>query len=253
MKESYYFQHDYSAIQDPKMMSLLSNCGLGGIGMYWILIEILHQQPESKIEYQVYSDYIDFYGRIDGENEQVLNKIKQVLIQTGLFVNQDDFIFSNRVLENKKQRKEISDKRSFAGKKSAEIRQKGTNVEQNLTNVEQDINKGQQGKEKKGKEKKDIINNSEPSSPKQSLKENNLKSLYEGMGMLKKIKSVQLWQDEANNAVKYFTDGEEKRSSIFKCFKDNNQKARIAFSDCKELEKRSVMYFLKVFSEISKK
>jgi hypothetical protein len=149
MKESYYFQHDYSAIQDPKMMSLLYNCGLGGIGMYWILIEILHQQPESKIEYQTYSDYIDFYGRLDGENEQMLNKLKQVLIQIGLLINQDDFIYSNRVLENKKQRKEISDKRSLAGKKSAEIRQ-------NLTNAEQNINKGQQGKEKKGKERKEI-------------------------------------------------------------------------------------------------
>jgi galactose-1-phosphate uridylyltransferase len=117
--------------------------------MYWILIEILHQQPESKIEYQTYSDYIDFYGRLDGENEQMLNKLKQVLIQIGLLINQDDFIYSNRVLENKKQRKEISDKRSLAGKKSAEIRQ-------NLTNAEQNINKGQQGKEKKGKERKEI-------------------------------------------------------------------------------------------------
>jgi hypothetical protein len=231
-------------------MSLLSNCGLEGIGMYWILIEILHQQPESKIEYQVYSDFIDFYGRINCENEQMLNKLKQMLIQIGLFVNQDNFIFSNRVLENKKQRKEISDKRSLAGKKSAEIRQKITSDEQNLTNVEQDINKGQLGKEKKGKEMKDnIINNSEETSP----KVNNLQELYKTMGLPKQAtRSVKLWQDEASNCVKYFTDGESKRSSIFKCFKDNQSKARTAFSDCKELEKKSVLYFLKVFNEIKK-
>jgi hypothetical protein len=89
-------------------------------------------------------------------------------------------------------------------------------------------------------------NNSEPSSP-------NIKDLYYKMGLPKPVRQVNLWQDEAANAVKYFNDGEDKRSSVFKCFKDNQQKARIAFSDCKELNKKSVLYFLKVFSEISKK
>lgn len=89
------------------------------------------------------------------------------------------------------------------------------------------------------------INNSEPSSP-------NLKDLYSSMGLPKPVRKVNLWQDEAANAVQYFHDGEEKRSSVFKCFKDNQQKARIAFSDCKELEKKSVMYFLKVYNEIKK-
>lgn len=81
----------------------------------------------------------------------------------------------------------------------------------------------------------------------------NLKDLYSKMGFPSKPKRiVSLWQDEASNAIKYFSDGETKASSVFKCFKDNEQKARIALSDCKELEKRSVMYFLKVFNEIKK-
>lgn len=150
MKETYYFSHDYNAIQDPKMMALLYKCGLEGIGIYWILIELLHQQPDSKLDYKSYCDFIDFYGRMDGENEQLLNKIKQVLIDIGLFVQQDNFIFSKRVLENKKQREILSEKRSLAGKKSAEIRKKGTSVQQKGTSV-------QQGKERKGKEIK--INN----------------------------------------------------------------------------------------------
>lgn len=88
------------------------------------------------------------------------------------------------------------------------------------------------------------INNSEPSSPK-------LKDLYSSMGLPKPgTRQVMLWQDEANNATKYFDDGENKRSSIFKCFKDNQQKARIAFSDCKELNKKSAFYFLKVYNAI---
>ena len=244
MKETFYFSHDYNAIQDPKMMAILSTCGLSGVGMYWIIIEILHQQPSNKIDKKSYEDYIDFYGRLDGENEHLLNKIKQMLIVVGLLVEEGGLIYSKRVLDNKKQRQKISEKRSYAGKKSAEIRQKSTSAEQVLTSVQQNSTNANIVKERKGKEIN--INNSEPSSP-------NIKELYSKMGLPPKARSVQLWQDEANNCVKYFTDGEEKRSSIFKCFKDNNQKARIAFSDCKELEKRSVMYFLKVFSEISKK
>ncbi|MDD2496404.1 MAG: helix-turn-helix domain-containing protein [Tissierellia bacterium] len=81
----------------------------------------------------------------------------------------------------------------------------------------------------------------------------NIKSLYEKMGLPLKVRVVTQWQDEASNAVNYFIDGEEKRSSIFKTFKDNQHKARIAFSDCKELGKKSALYFLKVYNELRKK
>lgn len=148
MKETFYFPHDYNATQDPKMMNLLVECGLPGLALYWIIIEILHQQPEGKITKEAYSGYIELYGRKDGENEQVLNKCQQMLITTNLLVEQDGFITSKRVLENKKQRQIISEKRSLAGKISAEIRAKATSVEHVSTSVEQ-------GKERKGKEKKD--------------------------------------------------------------------------------------------------
>lgn len=80
-----------------------------------------------------------------------------------------------------------------------------------------------------------------------------LQDLYNKLGLKTPIKSVYQWQDEANNATQYFKDGESKRSSIFKCFKDNQQKARIAFSDCKELGRKEVLYFLKVYNELVKK
>jgi DNA-binding MarR family transcriptional regulator len=74
--------------------------------------------------------------------------------------------------------------------------------------------------------------------------------LYAKMGLPKPIRKVNQWQDEASNAVKYFVDSEDKVSSIFKCYKDNQQKARIALSDCKELGKKNVLYFLKVYNEL---
>lgn len=80
-----------------------------------------------------------------------------------------------------------------------------------------------------------------------------LKDLYGKFGLPEKVKTVTKWQDEASNAIKYFNDVSGKESSVFKCFKDNNQKARIALSDCKELNQRSVYYFLKVYNELKKK
>lgn len=158
MKETFYFSHDYNATQDPKMMALISTCGLAGVGMYWILIEILHQQPESRILHKSFEDYIEFYGRMDGDTEQVLNKIKQMLINVGLFVQEGDFVYSERVLKNKKERERLSELRSLAGKKSAAIRL-------NSTLVEQPLNKGQQGKERKGKEIKGNIESSRFAPP----------------------------------------------------------------------------------------
>lgn len=152
MKETYYFSHDYNASQDPKMMSLLSQCGLSGIGMYWIVVEILHQQPNSKILYKTYEDYIDFYGRIDGENEHLLNKIKQVLTSVELLKIDGDYIYSERVLNNKKERERLSQIRSEAGKKSAKVRSSLTSVQQNSTIAQQSSTI--KGKERKGNKKK---------------------------------------------------------------------------------------------------
>lgn len=154
-KESYYFPHDYNAIQDPKMMMVLSECGLSGIAIYWIIIEILHQQDEGKISEDSLRHYIKFYASFDRNRsgEQMLNKIEEMLIKSGLLLNKDGIIYSERVLKNKEYRSEISQKRSIAGKKSAELRLNSTYVEHLSTNDEQ-------GKERKGKEikRKENIN-----------------------------------------------------------------------------------------------
>jgi hypothetical protein len=91
------------------------------------------------------------------------------------------------------------------------------------------------------------INYSEPSSP-------NIKDLYSKMGLPPQAKrKVNLWQDEAATALKFFTDGQEKASSVFKAFRDHQQVARTALSDCKELGKNSVNYFFKIYNETVKK
>lgn len=151
-KDAFYFSHDYNAIQDPKIMILLSECGLAGVGMYWVIIEILHQQPCGSITQEAFSNYVKFYCHFQNQGEHLLNKIEQVLISSKLLYIKNGKMFSERVLRNKKHREEISEKRSFAGKKSAQIRLKSTSVQQKSTSVQHT-----KGKERKGKEIKEEV------------------------------------------------------------------------------------------------
>ncbi len=55
------------------------------------------------------------------------------------------------------------------------------------------------------------------------------------------------WQETALEIIEYLEDC-EKKSSIFKCCKQNERAARFALNDIKELNKPFTLYFLKVFN-----
>jgi len=154
MKEAFYFPHDCNAISDPKIMQLLSKCGMAGVGLYWVIIEILHSQEDGMISEDAFKDYIKFYGQYSYKGTDWNDEFEQVLNKTQLLLNKDGFVFSKRVLQNKFERKKLSEIRSLAGKKSGVSRSKykdRTNVQQNSTNVEQNLQE-RKGKEIKGKD-----------------------------------------------------------------------------------------------------
>ncbi len=86
-----YFSHDQNAIQDPKMMILLSECGIGAVGIYWIIVEILHQQKGGKITLEAYEKYINFYCSFENRGSDYPSKIKQTLFASGLLENDENF------------------------------------------------------------------------------------------------------------------------------------------------------------------
>ena len=47
-KEAYYFSHDSNARHDPKILAMRSLYGGEGYGWYWMIIEILREQPSYK-------------------------------------------------------------------------------------------------------------------------------------------------------------------------------------------------------------
>lgn len=152
MKESFYFPHDNNAHNDPKIMWMLMSMWLASIWIYWIIIEIMHQQKDWILNEDEFKNYIQFYSVKENSTfvEDMLNKFET----TWIFCFEDWKVFSNRVLKNKEYRSDLKEKRSNAWKKSAEKRalqrQESTSVEQNSTSDEQ-------WKEKKGNKKEKEI------------------------------------------------------------------------------------------------
>jgi uncharacterized protein DUF4373 len=132
-KETYYFQHDYTAGNNPKIRAMLCEYNAWGYGTYWYIVELLHQNDEHRLPLKKYI-YSAIAHQMSTNVEQVINFIKDCIDEYELFHSDGVFFYSDRVNKNMEKRSEISEKRSLAGQKSAEIRlQNSTSVEQNST------------------------------------------------------------------------------------------------------------------------
>lgn len=149
MKEVYYFSHDYSASGDPKLQALISEHGAAGYGIYWYLIEQLHQDETHWLPLKEYM-YLAIAKQMVASAEQVESIIKYCIMVCELFVVSGEKFTSNRVLRNFEERAKLSEKRRLAGKI-------GANAKQMVASAKQNLAKSSKGKEIKGKERK--INN----------------------------------------------------------------------------------------------
>lgn len=151
MKKAFYFSHDTNAIQDPKMMALLSKCGVAGVGLYWILIEILHQQQNATecdpiggplgghwggIGVSDFRNYIEFYGKQGAYNENILDTFEKVVFDVKLLKIENGFVYSERVKNNLKNQYVLSENgRENAKKRWGAIRGPlGTQCDPNAIN-----------------------------------------------------------------------------------------------------------------------
>lgn len=144
MKETFYFPHDYNARNDEKTIYLISKCGYFGYGLYWGIVEDLHQSPNGKLNIKLI-DGLAFKYNIDITE---LNNVITTCLEVGLFIKEDNYISSERVIRNKKDLEDFRLKKSNAGKKGMLKRWGHNNV----------ITKHNKGKEMKGNESKYINN-----------------------------------------------------------------------------------------------
>jgi hypothetical protein len=153
--KSYYFQHDFNAAQDEKILYLRSKYGMEAYGLYWYFIELLHQSPNSKLKCKLI-DGISYQLNIDIDK---LLQFYNTCIDTELFVTDGEFYWSQRVLENKEIQDEKRKSKSFAGKKGMEKRWGSNSYNTIITENNNCITENNKRKESKVKEIK--INNKE--------------------------------------------------------------------------------------------
>lgn len=136
-KDTFYFSHDYSTTSDPKIQAFLSMYGASGYGVFWRIIEMLHEDQQNKLPLKKYIyTAIGFQLKVDPV--EVEKMIHCLIDDCEILKSDDDCFYSERVLNNMEKRKSVIEKRSMAGKRSAEKRALlSTGVQQKSTGVEQ--------------------------------------------------------------------------------------------------------------------
>lgn len=170
-KDAYWFSHDSNAKDDPKSMKLIDQLGLEGYGIYWVLIEVLRDQPDFRYPVELLPILARRYNT-SGE------KMKAVVSSYGLFsVDADENFFSislndrMQILEGYREQRRMAGLKSAASRAAKQLPQ-STTVEQPLNDR---FNSGQLSKVKDSKvkkskvkeskeEKRDLQDPSDPSS-----------------------------------------------------------------------------------------
>ena len=137
MKETYYFPHDYHARHDIKM----ANLSMEQIGIFWCLVEMLYEE----------NGYIklNLCQRIASAMRVKCEALNEVIHSHELFEKDETLFWSNSVLK----RLEIRNKKSEKARELAN-RRWNSNAKAMPTQCQ-----GNAIKERKGKEKKDIMAN----------------------------------------------------------------------------------------------
>ena len=114
-KDAYYFSHDSNANDDPKCVLLIEQLGLEGYGIYWVLIELLRDQPG-------YRYPLSLIPAISRRYNTTNEKMKTVITNYRLFEIEDEEFFSLSLMKRMEHLDSKRKQASFAGKKSAEAR-----------------------------------------------------------------------------------------------------------------------------------
>ena len=97
-KISYYFSHDSNAHADPKCSALIKDFGMNGYGIYWLIVEVLHEQGGSLEKFPKLLSGLSYQFMVD---EATLSKvIKALILDYNLLKEDDNFIWSDRVKRN---------------------------------------------------------------------------------------------------------------------------------------------------------
>ncbi len=148
MKDTFYFTHDYYSRHDKAMVGLMMKKGVESVGVFWCIVEMLYEE----------NGYLSIneYERITFELRCEYDLVKYVVEESGLFKIEDNFFYSDTILDRLNKRDEKRKKATNSINKRWENQRDNTNVLQ--TNYDSNTIKVKESKVKESKEKeiKDI-------------------------------------------------------------------------------------------------
>lgn len=185
--KSPYFSHDFYARNDQKIERLIRDMEYEGYGIFWAIVEKLHQEGGS-MKYDL--DHLSYLLRIDVE------KVKKVVSNYNLFLVNGDLMTSSRVVQNI----HYINHRSKKARESVNLRWEKEKYKRN-TNVIRTQNERNTIKinEIKLNEMKlntsitppspseNLVSNEQPKDPETIKKETELQKLVKGWKMLNEI------------------------------------------------------------------
>lgn len=149
MKKAYYFSHDSNAKTDEKILNLRAELGWDGYGIYWALIETLHDSTGYKFAFKSLSGLSINLGVRKEKLEKIINSF-------GLFEKDENYFWSASLLKRMDKKKEVQESYANRGKKGAEAKKEKISLSADEALLELGLSSAQavykQGKEKKGKE-----------------------------------------------------------------------------------------------------
>lgn len=114
-KDAYYFSHDSNAKDDPKCLMLIEQLGLEGYGIYWVLVEILRDQPDYKYP-------LKLVPAIARKYNTTAEKMNDVIKGYDLFIVEDDEFYSLSLARRMQIMEGQREKRRLAGVKGNQVR-----------------------------------------------------------------------------------------------------------------------------------
>ena len=110
-KDAYYFTHDSNAKDDPKCALLIDQLGMEGYGIYWMLIEVLRDQPDYKYPLALLPSLARKYNTTPQKIEAVIRGYQLFVVEGGVVFLSESLTRRMNDWDSKKL------KRSLAGKK----------------------------------------------------------------------------------------------------------------------------------------
>lgn len=157
MKDAYYFSHDSNARHDPKISAMRGVYGAEGYGWYWMLIEMMRDSSEYKLDIQGKYTFNAFALQLQSECKQIEEFVNDCIHEFKLFESDGASFWSNSLLRRMDKREEVKAKRSAAAKVRWDKEKGGPEQPDDASDMQMHSTSNapaMQGKESKGKESK---------------------------------------------------------------------------------------------------